>query len=53
MSDFYGAFRRFVWPSAETEMPGIGVTVDRQPPYQRALGAAISEWLLYGGGWSG
>ena len=53
MSYLYGAFRRFVWPPAETEMPGMGVTAGHQPPYQRALGAAMTEWLLYGGGWAG
>lgn len=53
MSYLYGVLRRFVWPPAEAEAPWIGVPADRQPPYQKALGAAMTEWLLYGGGWSG
>ncbi len=53
MLHIYCALREFVRPAAARATPEKSVTADRWLLYRKAFCAAMTEWLLHGGGGSG
>jgi len=53
MRCIYYALREFLWPAPTRATPETWVTSDRWRVSRKAFEAALTEWLLHGGGGSG